>query len=174
MLEKISVYIIPFIFMGIVTYALYKKVNIFEAFLKGAKDGLNTVFNIIPALIGLICAITMLRVSGALDFLINLISPFTDMLNIPSEVMPLALLRPVSGSGALAVVSDILKEYGPDSQIGRIASVMMGSTETTFYTLCVYFGSVGITDSRYSLPAALSADVFGFLASVVVCNMFYC
>ena len=173
MFKTISLFVIPIIFFVITGYALLKKVNIFEAFIDGAAEGINTVIKILPALIGLIAAITMLRQSGALDFLIRLLSPITNILNIPKEVMPLALLRPVSGSGALAVVSDILGTYGADSEVWRIASVMMGSTETTFYTLCVYFGSIKVTDTRYALFAALLADLAGFLSSVWVCRWFF-
>ncbi len=173
MLSNISLFIIPIIFFIILGYALFKRVNIFEAFTKGAKDGITSTINILPALVGLIAAITMFRTSGALDFLIKLISPVTDIFHIPSEVMPLALLRPVSGSGALAIVGDILARYGPDSIIGKTASVMMGSTETTFYAICIYFGSINVTDSRYTLFAALTADLAGFLASVWVCRLFF-
>ena len=172
-MKNVSLLIIPVIFSVIIIYALFKRVNIFEAFTKGAAEGIETVVKILPSLVGLIAAITMLRYSGALDFLIKLLSPVTKLFNVPSEVMPLALLRPVSGSGSLAVLSDILKTSGADSEVGRIASVMMGSTETTFYTLCVYFGSVKITDSRYTVFAALIADFAGFAASVAVCRMFF-
>ena len=173
MLGKISLFIIPVVVTIIIVCGLFKKVNIFEAFTIGAKDGINTVISILPALVGLLAAISVLRTSGALDFVINFISPLTKLFGIPDDVMPLALLRPVSGSGALAVVNDILKNSGPDSMSGKIASVMMGSTETTFYTLCVYFGSVNITDSRYTLFAALCADLAGFIASVWVCRLFF-
>jgi len=172
-MKTVSLLIIPIIFSAIIVYALLKKVNIFEAFTQGASEGITTVIKILPSLVGLIAAITMLRYSGALDFIIKLISPVTNLLNIPSDVMPLALLRPVSGSGSLALVGDILKTCGADSEAGRIASVMMGSTETTFYTLCVYFGSVKITDSRYTVFAALLADFAGFIASVWVCRLFF-
>lgn len=173
MIGKISLFIIPVVVTVIIGYGLFKKVNIFEAFTIGAKDGINTVISILPALVGLLAAISVLRASGALDFFIEIASPLTKLFGIPDDVMPLALLRPVSGSGALAVVNDILKNSGPDSISGKIASVMMGSTETTFYTLCVYFGSVNITDSRYTLFAALCADLAGFIASVWVCRLFF-
>lgn len=172
-MKTISLFVIPVIFVIIIGYGFYKKVNIFEAFLEGAAEGVATVIRILPALVGLVAAITMFRTSGALAFIIKLISPVTELLKIPSEVLPLALLRPVSGSGALAVVNDILSNFGADSIVGRMASVMMGSTETTFYTLCVYFGSVKITDSRYAVFAALCADMAGFLASCWVCRFFF-
>jgi len=136
-MKTISLFVIPLICIIIISYGFIKRVNIFEAFLEGAAEGVATVIRILPALVGLVAAIAMFRTSGALNFIIELLSPITRILGVPDEVMPLALLRPVSGSGALALVSDILSRFGADSEAGRIASVMMGSTETTFYTLCV-------------------------------------
>lgn len=172
-MKTISLFVIPLICIIIISYGFIKRVNIFEAFLEGAAEGVATVIRILPALVGLVAAIAMFRTSGALNFIIELLSPITRILGVPDEVMPLALLRPVSGSGALALVSDILSRFGADSEAGRIASVMMGSTETTFYTLCVYFGSVKITDSRYTVFAALCADIAGFLTSCWVCRFFF-
>lgn len=172
-IKMISIGVMPVLFFLIIGYGLCKKVNVFDAFLEGAMDGLKTSVKILPALVGLIAAITMFRVSGGMEFITRLLAPVTNLLGVPSEVMPLALLRPVSGSGALAVVSDLLKTHGPDSLIGRITSVMMGSTETTFYTLAVYYGSVGIKDIRFTVKAALLADLTGMLASVWVCRFFF-
>ena len=172
-MKYISLLVIPSIFLVIVGYGLYKKVNIFEVFLEGAAEGIATSIKILPALVGLVAAITMLRTSGALDFVIKLMNPFTKTFSIPSEVIPLALLRPITGSGALAIVGDILKNYGADSMQGYIASVMMGSSETTFYTLAVYFGSVGITKTRYTVKAAMVADMAAIILSVVVVKMFF-
>ena len=172
-IKMISIGVMPVLFFLILGYGLFKKVNVFDAFLEGAMDGLKTSVKILPALVGLIAAITMFRVSGGMEFITRLLAPVTNLLGVPSEVMPLALLRPVSGSGALAVVSDLLKTHGPDSLIGRITSVMMGSTETTFYTLAVYYGSVGIKDIRFTVKAALLADLTGMLASVWVCRFFF-
>jgi len=173
MLNTLSAGVLPFICLVIVLFAMAKKIDIFDAFLSGAKDGLKTLFGILPALVGLIAAITMFRASGALEFLTKLLSPLTKPLGIPGEIMPLALLRPVSGSGALAIVSDLLKTSGPDSFVGRVASVVMGSTETTFYTLAVYYGSVNIKNSRYTVPAALLADLTGLLVGTYVCYVFF-
>ena len=172
-IKMVSIGVMPVLFFLIIGYGLFKKVNVFDAFLEGAMDGLKTSVKILPALVGLIAAITMFRVSGGMEFITRLLAPVTNLLGVPSEVMPLALLRPVSGSGALAVVSDLLKTHGPDSLIGRITSVMMGSTETTFYTLAVYYGSVGIKDIRFTVKAALLADLTGMLASVWVCRFFF-
>lgn len=173
MLHTLSVLVMPTIFIIIISWALIKKVDIFDAFLSGAKEGLKSLFGILPALIGLITAITMLRTSGALDFFTGLLSPVTQLLGIPSEIMLLALLRPVSGSGALGIVNDLLTAKGPDSMIGRIASVVMGSTETTFYTLAVYYGSVKIKNTRHTVPAALCADLTGLLAGTWICYLLF-
>ncbi len=173
MLPYLSGMIMPLLFVIIIGYGWIKKVDVFSAFVVGAKEGLKTLFGILPALVGLIAAITMFRTSGALQFLTSLLSPVTKLINIPPEIMPLALLRPISGSGSLALVNDVLKTAGPDSMVGLISSVVMGSTETTFYTLAVYYGSVKIRHSRYTVPAALAADLTGILAGTYICYLFY-
>ncbi|MBQ4518310.1 MAG: spore maturation protein [Clostridia bacterium] len=173
MLKYCSVMIMPAVFVLIISYGYANRVDVFNAFLDGAKSGLKTLFGILPALVGLMAAISMFRASGALQFLTGLLSPFTNHVGIPSEIMPLALLRPVSGSGSLALVNDLFKTAGPDSLAGRIASVIMGSTETTFYTLAVYYGSVNIRRTRHTLPAALLADLTGILAGTLICLLFY-
>ena len=171
--QKISIYIMPFIFITILGYALFKKVNIFDTFLKGASNGLKTSVNILPALVGLICAVSMLRASGALDFLEKMLSPLLSKVSMPNEVLPLALLKSVSGSGALALIKDIFDTHGPDSFAGKVASVMLGSSETTFYTLAVYYGAVKIKNSRHTVPAAIVADIAGIVAAVYICNLIY-
>lgn len=172
-IKIISTGVMPVMLISIVGYGLIKGINVFDAFLSGAKDGMKTAVKILPALVGLIAAISMLRASGALEFITRMLAPVTAFFKMPPEVLPLALLRPVSGSGALAVVNDIFKAHGADSLVGYTASVMMGSTETTFYTLTVYFGAVGIKDARYALKAALIADFVGMVASCLVCRMFF-
>lgn len=164
--QLISAGIIPVLFVLIVVYGLIKKVDIFACFTEGAGEGVQLTLRIIPPLVGLLAAIAMLRESGALDLLVKAISPVTGLLGLPSEVMPLALLRPVSGSGALALVSDIITRYGADSFAGQVASTMMGSTETTFYTLAVYFGAVGVKNVRHTVKCALLADCVSILVSV--------
>lgn len=171
--QKISVFIMPFIFISILGYALFKKVRVFDVFLNGASNGLRSAVSILPALVGLICAISMLRASGALDFLGTLLSPLLSKIGMPPDVLPLALLKPVSGSGALAMVKDIFDANGPDSFAGKVASVMLGSSETTFYTLAVYYGAVKIKDSRYTVSAAVIADLVGVFAAVFLCGMIY-
>jgi spore maturation protein B len=150
-----------------------KKVGVFDCFIGGARDGLETAVRILPSLIALLTAITMFQASGALDFIVSALAPPLALIGFPKEAAPLALMRPVSGSGALAIVKDLLTRYGADSWIGRTASVMMGSTETTFYTLAVYFGCVHIKDTRYTVKAALLADLSGMLASVYVVKLFF-
>ncbi|MDQ5983713.1 MAG: Spore maturation protein B [Eubacteriales bacterium SKADARSKE-1] len=172
-MEKFSFYIIPTIIFIIVGIGLYKKIHIFDLFLKGAKEGFLGTVSIAPSIIGLITAVSMLKASGALDIFTSFMEPFAQLLKIPTQTIPLMLLRPISGSGSLALIDSILGSVGPDSFPGRVASVMMGSTETTFYAIAVYFGAVGIKNTRHAIPAALAADISGFLfSSVVVCLLF--
>lgn len=173
MVHRLSAALLPFLLMLIVLFAMQKRVDVFEAFLCGAKKGLHSLVSILPALVGLLVAISMFRASGGLFYLSKWLAPFLNIFKIPVEILPLALLRPISGSGALATVGDILATHGPDSLVGRIASVIMGSTETTFYALAVYFGSVKIKQSRHTVPAALLADVTGLLAGTWICYLFF-
>lgn len=127
----------------------------------------------LPALVALMTAIAMFRASGAMDFIVSAAKPLASALHFPAEILPLALMRPVSGSGSLSVMESLLKTYGPDSLIGRIASVMQGSTETTFYTIAVYFGAVGVTKTRHTVPAALLAELCGLVMSIVAVHIFF-
>lgn len=161
----------PIIILLIVVYGLVERNKVFDTFLDGAKEGISIVVNIFPTLIGLFLAIGALRSSGILDFIIQILSPILEIVHFPSEIMPLALIRPISGSSSIAVATDIMKTYGVDSQIGLMASVIMGSTETTLYTIAVYSSSVGIKKTRFVLWASLIADVIGILTSVVVCRI---
>ena len=171
MLNLISLLIIPTIIALILTNALLKKAPVFDLFTEGAKEGLATSVKILPSLVGLLVAVSMLRASGFFDVVANLISPVLERVGFPEELVPMALVRPVSGSASLALVRDILNTYGADSFVGRCASVMMGSTETTFYTLAVYFGYVKITNSRHTVKAALIADLTGIIVSVLIINI---
>ncbi|MCX7708867.1 MAG: spore maturation protein [Clostridia bacterium] len=172
-IKSISAYAIPAIFLIILSCGMYKEIKVFDAFVEGAKEGITTIVKIIPSLVGLLVAVGIFRASGALDLLIYAVKPLGDVLTIPSEALPLAFLRPISGSASLALVSDIIKAHGPDSFIGRLVSTMMGSTETIFYTLAVYFGAVGIKNIRYTLAAALIADGVSVLASVWICSLVF-
>lgn len=169
----ISKYAIPTIFLLILSFGMCREVKIYDVFVEGAKEGFNTVIRIIPSLVGLLVAVGVFKASGAMDLLVFALKPLAGILRIPSEVLPLALLRPVSGSASLALVSEIIGTYGPDSFIGRLASTMMGSTETIFYTLAVYFGSVGVKNIRYTLIAALIADMASVLTSVWICTLVF-
>lgn len=169
----ISLYAIPVLILLILITALFKDIKVYDVFIEGAKDGITTIVKIMPSLIGMMTAIGVFRASGALDSVIYILSPAASFLGIPREAMPLALLRPVSGSASLALVADIIREYGPDTYIGRVVSTMMGSTETIFYTLAVYYGSVGIKNIRYTLAAALVADGVSVVASTVVCALIF-
>jgi len=165
-----SSYILPAFIGTILISGLIRKTDTYSCFLEGAKDGLMSTVQIAPALIGLLAAIGMMRSSGLMDFIVAILSPITSLFNIPKELLPLMLMRPVSGSGSLAIVSDILHTYGPDSNIGFVAAVMMGSTETTFYAISVYFAAAGIRKTRYTVIAALTADVIGMLVCILLCK----
>ena len=167
----ISSLAMPLIILLIVTYGLMEKNKVFDDFLEGAKEGIEIVFSILPTLVGLFVAIGALRNSGILDMIIRIITPLLNVIHFPSEIMPLAMLRPISGSGSIAVATDIMKTYGVDSNIGIIASVIMGSTETTLYTIAVYTSCVKIKKTRFVLVASLIADVVGMLVSVGICGI---
>lgn len=161
----------PLIILLIVTYGLIEKNKVFDDFLEGAKEGIEIVFSILPTLIGLFVAIGALRNSGILDIIIRFITPLLNVIHFPSEIMPLAMLRPISGSGSIAVATDIMKTYGVDSTIGIMASTIMGSTETTLYTIAIYTSCVKIKKTRFVLLASLVADVVGMLVSVGICRI---
>lgn len=171
LINYISSAAMPMIILIILLYGLSEKQKVFDLFINGAKSGFKIVLKIFPTLIGLFVAIGALRSSGIIDLIINMMMPILKILNIPSEIMPLAMLRPISGSASMAVATDIMKNFGVDSNIGILASVIMGSTETTLYTIAVYSSAVGIKNIRFVLWAALAADVAGILASVVICQI---
>lgn len=164
-LARISDYLIPLLLAGAALYALGRRVDVFSALTTGAGEGLSVILRILPPLVALLTAVYMLRASGALTLLTQALTPILTRIGIPPETVSLLLIRPVSGSGALAVGSEIMQTYGPDSTTGRTAAVMLGSTETTFYTIAVYYGAAGIRRTRHTIPAALAADVTGFLAA---------
>ena len=165
--------IMPGIICLVSVMALYKKVDIFSAVTKGAGDGLCIIIKILPALIVLLTAVYMLRASGALDALASLLSPVLNFLGIPPETSSLIFIRPFSGSGALAVGSELIKGHGADSLVGRTVAVMLGSTETTFYTIAVYFGAVGIKKTRHAIPAALLADFVSFIVAAFTVRLLF-
>lgn len=172
-IKHLSDYAVPAIFIVILFAAMLKKVKAYDMFIEGAKDGIETVIKIMPSLVGLLVAVGVFKASGALDIIIFILRPVTDLLGMPPQVAPLALLRPISGSASFAFVTDIIKAFGPDTYEGRVAATMMGSTETIFYTLAVYYGSVGIKNIRYTLVAALMADVISIIASLWACRFIF-
>ena len=162
---SLSELVVPVLLCFTACYALGKQVDVYTALTRGAEEGLNVLVHILPSLIALLTAVYMFRASGAMEYLGALLAPALERVGIPPEVAPLLFIRPISGSGALAVGSEIMDSYGVDSYVGRVAAVMLGSSETTFYTVAVYYGAAGITKTRYTIPAALCADVVMFLAS---------
>ena len=160
------IYVIPAIILIILTVALAKKLPSYELFIDGAQDGMKIVMGIFPPLVAVLTAAYMLRASGTLDLIISFLSPVTKF--IPAEVMPLALIRPLSGSGAIGILTEILSTHGADSEIGRIASVIMGSTETTFYCLCVYFAKTRVKHNLKAVPFAAAGDIIGIITAVIL------
>lgn len=169
----VSDYIMPFIFFYVIGLGLLTKTSIFDEFIKGAKEGFKVVLDILPTLIGLMVAIGILRASGALDLLSNLLKPLTDMLHFPSELLPIVLVKMFSSSAATSLLLDIYKEYGPDSYLGRLISIILSSTETIFYTMAVYFMAAGVKKTRYTLAGALVATLAGTIASVIITNLVF-
>lgn len=170
-INYLSAAAIPLIMASIILYGIKQKVKVFDTFLEGAKEGMQIVVQLFPTFIGIFLAIGALRSSGLIDFIVFLLSPVTNFFKIPSQILPLAMLRPISGSASMGVAIDIMKQYGVDSIIGKIASVIMGSTETTFYTIAIYTSSVKIRKTRFVLAAALLADIAGILTSVIICQI---
>ncbi|AIW40500.1 MULTISPECIES: spore maturation protein [Paenibacillus] len=172
-INLVSTWAIPVILAFIPLYAYAKKVPVYDSFVDGAKDGFSTAISIIPHLVGMMVAISIFRASGALDYLISWVTPWIKHWGVPGEVLPLGLLRPLTGTGSLAFTTDLIRTYGPDSMIGRIASTIQGSTDTTLYVLTVYFGAVGIRNGRYALKVGLFSDVVGFVAAIAICLLIF-
>lgn len=172
-INYISIIAMPLVILIIIIEAIKNKIAVFDVFLKGATDGVEITLKIFPTLIGLFVAIGMLKDSGILDFITKVISPILNLIHFPGEVVPLALLRPISGSASMAVATNVIKNNGVDSFVGILASVIMGSTETTLYTIAVYTSSVKIKNTRGILIAALAADLTGILVSLVVCRVIF-
>ncbi len=169
---KISSVIMPVLVLGVFLWGLYKKTDILSAFAEGAKENLMTACGLLPTLTFLMLGVGMFRASGALEALTGLVSPLMEFIGFPADCLPLAILRPISGSGALSVLKNILNDCGPDSFSGRVASVLMGSTETTFYTVAVYFGATKVRKTRHALGSALAGDLTAFLLSALAVRLF--
>lgn len=163
--------IMPFIIVIIILFGIKEKNKVFDIFLDGSKEGIEIVFKMFPTLIGIFLAVGALRSSGLIDLIVKIITPLTELLEIPSQIIPLALLRPISGSASMAIAVDIMKKHGVDTLIGIITSTIMGSTETTFYTIAIYTSCVGIKKTRGILWAALAADIAGMIASTIICRI---
>jgi len=172
-LETVSRWAIPFLLLTVPIYGFIKKVPVYESFVEGAQEGFTTAIKIIPFLVGMMVSISVFRASGAMEYLTQILSPVTNYLGAPAEVLPLAIMRPLSGSGVLGMATELMRVYGPDSLIGRIVSTMQGTTDTTFFVLTVYFGAVGIKKFRYAVVTGLTADITGFIASVYICNLLF-
>lgn len=173
-MSKIGAFILTGFILTVIIFGLIKKRNVFSDFLDGAKSGITTVLNILPAIIALIIAVDMLRISGLMELLTNVISPVADFLGISKELIPLCLVSPISGSGSMAVYNDILTNFGADSYIGRVASVISGATETTFYAITIYYGAIDVKKTRHTVIASLCADFTSFIiASLTVKLLFY-
>lgn len=172
-MQTITSMVVPLTLCLVAVYACGKRVDVYAALVQGAGDGMETLVHIFPALVALLTAVTMFRASGALELLTDVLRPVLDRAGLPGELLGLMLVRPVSGSAALGIGAELIRTYGPDSQLGRMAAVMLGSTETTFYTIAVYFGAVGINRTRYAVPAAVCADITGFVASAWTVKLFF-
>lgn len=172
-LTQVSRWAIPVMFFGIVFMGLARRIAVYEAFISGAKNGFYTTARLVPNLLAMLVAIQIFRTSGALDIIIALLRPITGLFNIPEEVLPLALMRPLSGSGSLGLMVQLFADHGPDSLIGRLGSAIMGSTETTFYVLTVYTGAVGIKRTRHFLAASVLSDLIGFAAAVFIVSAIF-
>ena len=167
--EAISLWAIPVLLVGIPLIGMIRKVKVYDVFIEGAKEGFQVAVRIIPFLVGILVAIGMFRGSGAMDILTNALRPITTATGFPADLVPLAILRTLLGSGSLAFTTDLIKRFGPDSLIGRTAATMYGSSETLFYVLAVYFGSVGVKRTRHAIPAGLAGDFVAAIVAVAVC-----
>lgn len=168
-----SFFIIPLILVGFPLYGLYKRVPVYESFVEGAKEGFNVAVRIIPYLVAILFAIGMFRASGGMDFLMRLLHPALALLGIPSEVLPMFIVRPLTGSGSAALVVDMIKQFGEDSIFVKMAAVMFGSTETTFYVIAVYFGAISIKNTRHAIHAGLTADISAMIIAVWMVRLLF-
>ena len=172
-MTSISIWLIPLLILSILLYGTFKRVPTYETFVEGGKEGINMSFSLIPFLVGMLVAISVFRASGALDSFVQVIKPLLTFLHFPAEIFPLAIIRPISGTAALGMTSDLISVYGPDSFVGRLAATIQGSTDTTFYVLTVYFGAVGIKKMGDALKVGLLADLVGIIAAVVVVTLVF-
>ena len=171
--EQLSLWAIPFIMLIIPLIGYIRRIKIYEAFVEGAAEGFQTAIRIMPFLVAMMVAINVFRASGAMDWCIDILQPLLAFLGVPAELVPLAIMRPVSGTGSLGITTELLNTFGPDSSLGKIASTILGSTDTTLYIITVYFGAVGVYKPRYSLFVGLFGDMVGFFGSLVFCRLIF-
>ncbi len=171
--EQLSLWVIPIILLLVPIVGYFRRVKVYEAFVEGASEGFYTAIRIMPFLVAMMVAINIFRLSGAMDVSIDALKPILELCGVPAELVPLAIMRPLSGTGALGITTEILNTHGPDSMLGRIASTVLGSTDTTFYILTVYFGAIGITKPRYSVFVGLLGDLIGFVGSIYICTKLF-
>ena len=172
-MNNLSVILVPLVVIYILLYAFFNKVDVYESFLKGAKEGISIIFQIAPTIIGMVFAIEILIKSTFLEFIVSFINPFLESLSLPGMILPMAFIRPISGTATLAIMSDIFKVYGPDSFAGFLASVMQGCTDTTIYVLALYFGSIGVVKTKHALKAGLLSDLVGIIMAFVISYIFF-
>ncbi len=172
-ISVLSIFVLPTMLVGIPLYGLIKKVPVYESFIEGGKEGFGLAVRIIPYLVAILFAIGMFRASGAMEWLATALSPVLALVGMPPEVLPMAIVRPLTGSGSVAIVADLAQQHGETSIITRMAATMFGSTETTFYVIAVYFGAAGVSKTRHALPAGLIADVSAMLFAVWMCLLFF-
>ncbi|MFD2630728.1 spore maturation protein [Oceanobacillus kapialis] len=172
-ITSVSIWLIPSFILIVLLVASWRKIPAYELFVEGGKEGVKMAFSLLPFLVGMIVSIAILRASGALEAFIGLIAPLLTLIGIPPDVLPLALVRSISGTAALGMTTELIQTHGPDSFIGRLASTMQGSTDTTLYILTVYFGAIGIRKMRYALKVGLLADVIGIIASIIIVTLVF-
>ncbi|PSR33547.1 MAG: spore maturation protein [Sulfobacillus benefaciens] len=173
LIDTISIWAIPFLIGFIPLFGWLRGVKVYETFVEGAQEGFNMAIRMIPFLVGILVALNIFQASGAFDAVIHLLAPILGKVGVPAAVVPLILVRPLSGGAALGVTTGLLQHYGPDSFVGRVASTLQGSTDTTFYVITLYFGSIAVRQTRYALPVALIGDLAGFVAAIVICHLLF-
>ena len=172
-ISTISMLALPLFICFVVVYGMVKKVKVYEAFIKGAKSGISTAFRVLPYIVAMIFAVDIFKAAGCFEYISTALKPVIGVLHIPPEVLPLALMRPFSGGASMGMLAGLFTQFGPDSFIGRVASTLMGSSETLFYTVSLYYGSIGVENTRHTIPAAILSDVSGLIASTVVCLLVF-
>ena len=173
MFDKISNLIIPLLVLSIIIYGIYKKVDIYDVFIEGSKECFDVIYSMFPCILSMILGVNIFIKSGVINIILNLFKPIFNILSVPIEIIPLALMRPISGNAAIALLNNIYESFHPDSFIGRLGSVIVGSTDTTFYVITLYFGCIGIKKIKYALWAGLAADLIGIISSIIIVKLIF-